>query len=456
MELKNKVMKLYEDVLEPVKARKLVLLLKYVIVDGETELNKITNEINIGKRTIEEYVDNDSLMLNYLSETEIKIFRLKIDNILEKNQKLIKLIKLILVKNETDLEKIEKTIPVNIETIKKYVDNKQKLLRYLTNEELETFLNRINPILEKTNSKLERLIKVVLVDGETDLDKIEKKAYIKIGTIKKHIEDTRYLEMLLDQEQLTLFVNKVKKMFEDRELQEYETEVRLVRQIINDILDTRYIYADICAKGLSSVKKFEKYLYDEEFMKREFPGVKIEEIKNKIDENYRIRLRKPRDMFIVEDKFCVMITKKDVHYLNQYDMKKLNVASHYIGTGANMKSVLEYFKIELPEALAILSSKKLEQILDEKYYIILKQCLSLENILNGNELDKRKELVIKVANLLEQNNYDTNLVMMYLQIPEPLFNKILDNIVKLPYASDETKQTIKNMLYMEKENKSKK
>lgn len=451
MDLKNKIMKLYEDILEPKKERKIVLLLKYVIVDGETDLNKIREEINIGEEFIHRILNDDSLILKYLTQEEIKKFRLKMDYILGKNNKLIRLINFVLIKNETNVEEIIKRVPISAETIRAYAADKEKLLKYLTEEELQVFLNRLKPMLYKTKTIPERLIETILTDGETDLDKIEKRTFVKIATIKKYSEDPKNLEKYLTQEEINLFVSKVKKMFIEREVNESEKDKKYVKQIINDILNTRYLYADICAKNLFSIKKFEQYLYDEEYMKKEFPKVTSEMIKGKIKENEKIRIRKPYDMDLIEDRFCVMIAKNDVHYLNQFDMKKLNVASYYLGTGADLKSVMNRFELSEYETLAILSDAKLKQILDPKYYEILDKSLKIEKTLLGNDLTNKKQFTIQVTDFLENNIFDMNLAMLYFQMPQPLFNRVLDEIVKLPYASEETKQMIKSILYVENE-----
>lgn len=454
MGLEEKVMYLYEDVLGPSKERKIILLLKYIIIDNETNLNVIKNEINITDNFIQTNINDDSVMLKYLTEDELKKFRLKMDVLTGKNKKLIKLIKLVLIENETKLDTIVKSVPITIETIKRYINNKEEMLRYLTNEEYEKLSNIINKIIYP-KTQTEKLIQAVMIDGKTDLEKIEKEYCIKRDLVKKYINHPSELERFLLPVEVEIFLNKLKKMFEEIEFKEYQKDRKYIALIINDIFDTRHLYADICAKHLFCVEKFEKYLYDEEYMKREFPKITPEMIKGKIKENEKIRIRKPYNMCLIEDKFCVMISKKDVHYLNQFDMKKLNVASYYIGTGANLGAVRDYFKIEIPEILALLSSPKLEKVLNEPYRVILKQCLNIENILNKNDLNAKKIFTIEIMNFLEANNFDIKLTMQYYNIPEPLFNRIIKEIIKLPYASTETKETLKNILNIENQPKTK-
>lgn len=454
MNLEEKVMYLYEDILGPEQERKIVLVLKYVIIDKETDLRAIKKEIHITNDFIQQNINNDSVMLKYLTENELKKFRLKMDEILEKNVRLIEFIKLVLIKNETNIKTVMNLIPLSIDTVKRYVENKEKMLRYLTEEEYKKILEIATPYIYP-RTQLEKLIEAVMVDGKTNLETIEKEYYIKRDLAKKYVRNPNELEKSMSKDDIVIFVNRLKKMLEEIELKEYEKDKKYVGQIINDIFDTRHLYEDICAKHLFSVEKFEKYLYNEEYMKKEFPKITAEIVKAKIKENEKIRIRKPYNMCLIEDKFCVMIAKKDVYYLNQFDMKKLNVVSYYLGTGANLVATCEYFKMQPLEVFTNLSSPKLAQILNEQYYIILKHCLNIENILNKNDLNAKKTFTIELTKFLEENNFDMRLAMEYYKIPEPLFNRILEEIKKLPYASDSTKQSIGAILNIETQKKSK-
>lgn len=454
MNLEEKVMYLYEDILEPEQERKIVLVLKYVIIDRETDLKTMKKEIHITNDFIQENINNDSVMLKYLTVDELKKFRLKMDVLLEKNQKLIKFIKLVLIESETNIESVMNKVPITIETIKHYVENKEKMLRYLTEEEYKKIVDIVTPFIHH-KTRLEKLIEAVMVNKETDLEEIETKHCIKRDLVRKYVKYPNELKQALSQTDIEIFVSRLKKMLEEIEFKEYQKDKKYVGQIIKDILDTRHLYADICAKHLFTVIKFEKYLYDTEYMKKEFPKITAEMIKGKVKENEAIRMRKPYNMFLIEDKFCIMIAKKDVYYLNQFDMKKLNVVSYYLGTGANLEATREYFKIEIPEILAILSAPKLDEILNEPYYIILKHCLNIENILNKNDLNAKKRFTMEITKFLEINNFDIQLTMEYYNIPEPLFNRIIEEIKKLPYASDSTKQTLENILRVESPSKAK-
>ena len=455
MDLKNKVMHLYEEILSPIKARKIVLLLKYVIIDEETDLEKIKREIPFREETLKKYICDDDLMLNYLSPNELNIFREKMRKLLESNNKLGRLINLVLVKNETDLERIQRLTPISVETIKKYMEDKDLLLKYLTSEEIEKFLNKLEPIIEKTNKKLERLIKVVLKDGETSLDAIEKKADIKIKTIKKHVDDPTELKNYLNEQKLKIFLEKLNRMFDERNNQLYNEELKIVTKIIHDIFNTRYRIQTICSMNFLSYRKFEDYYNSKEYMDKHFKEGTFEKVKLKIEENKMLREKRPRDYFIIEDEICVRIAKDDIYYLNQFDNRKLNFAAYYLGTGANLELLIKHFETNEKEVLSTLANAKLESILKPEYYTSLQECLLIENLLIGNNLVQKKQMVLEVVDFLQKNNFDTVLAMAYFRIPEHLFNKILVETIKLPYADMQTKETIKSILNNQSEKKIK-
>lgn len=454
MSLEEKVMYLYEDILEPEKERKIILLLKYLVIDKETDIDKITNEIGIKKSFVEKIINDDNIMLQYLNEVELKEIRFRMDILLNKNSKLIRFIKIAIKEKETNIERIKRLVPIRTEMIVSYVENKNRILKYITEEEYNYLVNLMTPIMVK-KTQIEKLIEVVMTSGETDLEKIEKQACVKRDLTRNCIRHPELLEKYLSQADIEIFVNRLRKMLEEIEFKEYEKDKKYVGQIINDIFDTRHLYGDICAKHLFSREKFEKYLYDEEYMKKEFPKITVKIIKGKIKENEKIRMKRPYNMFLIEDKFCVMISKKDVYYLNQFDAKRLNVASYYLGTGANLDATCEYFKMSIPEVFAMLFSPKLDEILNEQYCVVLKHCLNIENILNKNDLNAKKIFTNEITKFLETNNYDMQLAMQYYNIPEPLFNRIIKEIKKLPYASDLTKQNLQDALNIETQVKSK-
>jgi len=389
MNLEEKIMYLYEDVLGPEEERKIVLLLKYVVIDNDLDLRRIKKEIRITEEFIQKNINNDSVMLKYLTQNELRKFRLKMDFLQEKNKKLIKLIKLVLLENETNLGKITKSVPITSETIKKYAESRTNFSRYLNESESEIFAAKLNTIL---------------------------------GLEKKQRE---------------------------------EFEFKAVASIIDEILNSRRLYKDICRDNFLPSKAFEKFFNNKEYMEKHFPAGTFEIVKAKIDKNREIRMKKPRDFFVVEDRVCVKIAKDDIYCLNQFDNRRLNFAAYYLGTGANLELTVKHFETNLKEALITLADPKLKDILKPEYYEQLQQCLNIDNLMLGNNLIQKKQMALEVVEFLNQNNYDIDLATKYFKIPHPLFNKILCEVIRLPYIDEKTKVNIKDILNIETNKKLK-
>ena len=77
------------------------------------------------------------------------------------------------------------------------------------------------------------------------------------------------------------------------------------------------------------------------------------------------------------------------------------------------------------------------------------------NINTTSDLDAKKMFTMEITKFLEENNFDMQLAMQYFNIPEPLFNRIIEEIKRLPYASDSTKQILQNIINIESEKKVK-
>ena len=64
-------------------------------------------------------------------------------------------------------------------------------------------------------------------------------------------------------------------------------------------------------------------------------------------------------------------------------------------------------------------------------------------------------MALEVVEFLKQHNYDIDLAINYFKLPLPLFNKILLEVIKLPYADENTKENIKHILNAETNKKQK-
>lgn len=390
MELENKIIKLYNTVQSPIKAKKIVTLLKLVLVDGVT-----------------------------------------------------------------DIDKIEESVPITLDTLRKYVNDKETLAKYLNDEELNMFLNKLGKLPKIFNRKLQKLIKLVMVDGETDIYKIQKTIFITVPTMKKYANNKNELLNYLTDNEIIIFSKKVNDMVELSEKSVEIENLKLVRNIIDDIFHTRYKLTDICSKNFMQRKTFEEYLNRENYIDSNFGEGTLEMVKAKISENGFARTKVPRDCFIIEDRISIYIARDELLYLNQYDNKKLNFAATYLGSGANLEFVCKKYETNDVVALSILFDKKLKQILKPEHYETLQRYIKIERFLIENNLEEKKNIVFGIINFLELNSFDKELALLYFNLPECLFNKILNEAIKMPYFNDEIKAELINMLNSEESKKVK-
>ncbi len=87
MNLENKIMDLYNSKIQKVKAKKVINLLKFVLVDNKTNLYEIQSLVPIGINTIKKYISEKDYMLEFLTEEEYELLKSKIDYIFELDKK---------------------------------------------------------------------------------------------------------------------------------------------------------------------------------------------------------------------------------------------------------------------------------------------------------------------------------------------------------------------------------
>lgn len=306
-----------------------------------------------------------------------------------------------------------------------------------------------------TDRKIIRLLKIVLVDKEEDIDKIINSVPIAINTIKKYINEKQGILKYLSVEEFEMFEAKVNFIQELKNEKEKKEELKLIGNIIDEIYHTRHKLSDICRSNFFSLTKFQELMLDETFMDKNFGAGTNLKVKNKIEENGLMRLRAPRDHYLVEDRWSVFLTKPEIIHLSKMDFKKLSFASSYICSGADLQYVIEKHQTSISFALNILSDPNLQSILKPEYYENLKVCMYIENNLVNNNLTLKREFFSEVLSFLYENDLDKELAMQYFKIPENLFNRVLQEILKAPYINSETKIEISNILNIENEKKVK-
>ena len=137
------------------------------------------------------------------------------------------------------------------------------------------------------------------------------------------------------------------------------------------------------------------------------------------------------------------------------DFKKLSLASDYLCSGADVDTIRKKRETNLSSIITILSSDRLEELLEKKHYENLYYCICIEKVLMGNDLIAKENILKDIEYCLIENNYDLELVCATFNLPYYLLQRLLLEIIKLPQFGDELKANINYVLNMKNEEKVK-
>lgn len=320
-----------------------------------------------------------------------------------KDQRIMDLLMTVIVDKETSLNKIIEKTATTLKTIRKYLEEETAIRKYLTDEEFKVFKTTLEGIIN---------------------DATEKRMNGRVG----HIENSKQVTAA--------------------------EELKIVRNIIDEILNTRHKIEDIFANNYYSREKF-KALLSSNYIDDNFGKGMQYIIKSKIEENGLLRERVPRDKKLIEDRLHVYVANPNIHCLEMNDFKKLSLASDYLCSGADVDTIRKKRETNLSSIITILSSDRLEELLEKKHYENLYYCICIEKVLMGNDLIAKENILKDIEYCLIENNYDLELVCATFNLPYYLLQRLLLEIIKLPQFGDELKANINYVLNMKNEEKVK-
>ena len=318
------------------------------------------------------------------------------------------------------------------------------------------------PLVRKTI----RLLKVVLLDEETDIDKITSAVPITIETMIKYAEGNDLIEALLSKEGYEVYRKKmynILKIYQNKinygSHLTYDNnnsqELDIMRNVIDDIYHTRHDLDFILRENCLQKKRFNEIVSDEKLLDNNFGVGTKQKVTEKLRENSLIRGKVTKQQYIIEDRFDILLAKEDVYILDPILFKKLGYASSYLFSGADVDYITKKHEVSFLAIVMSLSDPKLGQIIKEEYYTKLKKCINIEQLFLGNSLFDKKQFIIQILNFLSKNNFYKNLAITYFDLPLNLFDRIINEAIRATYVSDDIKRELINMLNIEKEGKIK-
>lgn len=134
-----------------------------------------------------------------------------------KERKIINLLKLILVDNEINIDKILQLTPITISTLKKYLEEKEELLKYITEEQIELLNKRFNYILylkERKDEMQEFITTSKIIDDILNtrhtLEYICEKNLMGKDRFQNLFNKTNYLKERFEEATVERVINKMK------------------------------------------------------------------------------------------------------------------------------------------------------------------------------------------------------------------------------------------------------
>ncbi|MBQ9072144.1 MAG: hypothetical protein IJY25_03195 [Bacilli bacterium] len=292
-----------------------------------------------------------------------------------------------------------------------------------------------------TIQKLVTMLKTIVIDKETDIDKISKKSNISVPTIKKYINSKELLLELLTEDEYNEFIPYRDCINNKKKQQEESEKYEMCKNVINDILETRFKFEEICRRNYITESKFKNLIKEEKYLIENFGKDIINQLKFRISETGIIRESTPRDKKIIEEAWDLKVVKDKIHCLDSYEFRVLQVVSNYLMSGANITFVSQ--KFEMPEQMVYnyITDPKVKKLIKEDYYNELSKCIYKEDVLRSHDLNAKRDLIRFAVMTLKKSDYNLEETSEICDIPSNLLERILtDDLLFIMYTRDEVEQ----------------
>lgn len=315
------------------------------------------------------------------------------------------------------------------------------------------------------------LLKLIVIDGETDIKKIRSKMVINQKQIEKHLNNKEFLLNYLDEQEYNEYLEyynkltnfsyekkmKIKQKInieENRKQKQIEKE-NLIKNLISDIINTRLSKETVLIRNCISDTTYDKIISNDELLDSMFGQGFSQILRNRIKQNSIVRLSVPRNMYLIEEREELNITRDDVTYLDEYNNKRLKIICSYFKNNCDIDLVAiekNLFPVSIVNSIL---DKKNKGYLKPEFYALIQKLGTLEKINVTGELPERKKIVNTIVTSLENNNYDIDTVSKELEIPIPILKKFLKQpFITTTYSQDQINK-IHNIVYSEESIKSK-
>jgi len=313
------------------------------------------------------------------------------------------------------------------------------------------------------------LLKLIVLDGVTDLEEIEAKVVPVKSTIERYLGSKEIMMNYLTEEEYNEYLiyynnlNKKKKeqkqenkkeenKKEEKNKEKENTKRVILSNLVSDIMGSRLSKDQLMINNYITSDKYRQLIFDKELVEEMYGEGFYDLLHKKIKENGLIRESVPKNMILVEEKNDIKILKEDLTFLNELDFKRLRIISRYLSSECDINLVAKEFNISINSVVNVLNHPKNVEILKPQINIFVKDIGRFERILLEGEIKERKEIVDNIMTKLESNNYDINKTTQELFLPLDLVKRYLsEGFVSIYYPIEKIKD-----IFNTEENENKK
>lgn len=297
--------------------------------------------------------------------------------------------------------------------------------------DLKQKIRKLNENKYFKTSKIERLLRVLMfvaVYEETNIEVISKYINMSPDLIKKYLSDKDLIMSILDEKEYNELIRILKNIELVSDQEKYKEKVKITSKIIDDIMNTRYRITEIARRNFLSYTSLKKIIEDKEFLEKNFGENTYEILLKRIDETSKLRdsQNHSANKILIQDKKNLAILRDDVHYLNEYEYRTVDIISTYLFSDCNVDEMAKSSGISYQNVISALNNLSLEYILKEDCYKEVVYLRNIENNFNQIGIQNKKELLINCVEALINNNYNARHTANQTKIPYYLLKRIIE------------------------------
>lgn len=283
------------------------------------------------------------------------------------------------------------------------------------------------------------LLKLIVLDGETDLKKITDKTLLNQSQVERYLRKKEVISNYLTEEEydeyleyynnLTNFINDQRNLKNTKNLQAQEdadqNKKLFIHKIVTDIMESRLSLDQIAEKNYTISTSVNKIIDNISLIDSMYGEGYSNVLKEKLISNGYIRQSVPRNMFLIDERNDLSIINPSFIYLNEFDFRRLKIISHFIFNNYDIDLTAKENQLTPASIINTLLNVKNQVFLKQEVFEYIQKVGNIEKLLLEGDLTTKRALVDNILNTLKRNEYNINLTSNELGMPENVLKRCL-------------------------------